>query len=189
MEIILASKSPRRKELLSLLKIPFNIIESNTVEELNDNKSIYEQCIDISYNKALNVYKKTEGDRIIIGSDTIVVFDNKIYGKPKNKIDAFNMIKELSNNYHEVITSITLLVYKDGEYFEEKTYSRTKVFIDKMSDSEINDWVFNNDVCDMAGGYGIQLEFSKYISHIDGDYYTIVGLPINKLYQLIKKYI
>lgn len=188
-KIILGSSSPRRSELMKMLKIPFDIIVSDCEEVYDKNKTIYEQCLNISFQKALNVYNKTDGDRIIIGADTIVKLDNRIYGKPKTKEDAKIMLKELSGKEHEVITSISMLVYKDSTYYEEKMYDVTKVYLENLSDDEIEQWVLENDVCGLAGSYGIQTEFGKFIKKIDGNYYTIVGLPINIVYRLLKKYI
>lgn len=189
MKVILGSASPRRYELMKMLDIPFEVMKSDDEELYDSNKSIYEQCLDISYQKALNVYNKTEGERIVIGSDTIVKFNNKILGKPKTKEEAKIMIKKLSGNVHEVVTSVSVLVYKDAKYYEEKIYDVSKVYINEIDDFEIDKWVLENDVCGMAGGYGIQKEFGKFINKIEGNYYTIVGLPINIVYQILKKYI
>ena len=189
MKVILASASKRRYELMKLIKIPFEVIVSDEDEVYDKNKTLYEQCLDISYHKALNVYNKTSGNRIIIGSDTIVKFNNKILGKPKNKEEAKIMLKELSGQKHEVITSISMLIWKDGKYYEEKAYDVTVVYFDNIDDFEIDKWILENDVCDMAGAYGIQEEFGKFVRKIEGNYYTIVGLPINMVYQILKKYL
>ena len=117
MKVILASASKRRYELMKLIKVPFEVIVSDEDEVYDKNKTLYEQCLDISYHKALNVYNKTSGNRIIIGSDTIVKFNNKVLGKPKTKEEAKIMLKELSGQKHEVITSISMLIWKDGKYY------------------------------------------------------------------------
>lgn len=189
MKIILGSASKRRYQLMKLLNVPFEVVISNEEEIYDNNKTVYEQCLDISYQKALDVYNKTDSDRIVIGVDTVIKFNNKIYGKPKTKEEAVNMLKDLSGKYHEVITGISILVYKESSYYEEKVYDVSKVYVNNMDDSEINEWVMNNDVCDMAGGYGIQTEFGKFIRKIEGSYYSIVGLPIDIVYNLLKKYI
>ena len=188
MKIILASKSPRRKELLELINIKYEAIESNSDEVYNNNLDFYHQIQEIGYNKALNVFNRTDGDRIVIGSDTVVIFNNKVLGKPKTKEDAKNMLRELSGNTHEVVTSICACVYKDNQTFEEKDYSITKVTFDNLTDDEIDYYVNKYPVCDWAGAYAIQGEFSKHIKSFNGDYFTIVGLPLNKTYNLIKKY-
>jgi len=189
MKVVLASASKRRYELMKMLNIPFEVICSTEDEVYDKKKSLYEQCVDISYHKALNVYNKTDGERIIIGSDTVVIFDNKIYGKPIDGNEAYLMLKKLSGKCHEVVTAYTFLVFKNNQYFEEKGYEVAKVYIDNLTDDEIWHWIKNNDVCDMAGAYGIQMEFGKFVPKIEGDYFTIVGFPLNKIYRILKKYI
>lgn len=188
MQIILASSSPRRKELMKIMNIPFKIIKRDVLEELDEHKNHYEECMKTAKAKALAVYKETTDDVIVIGSDTIVSFNNKIYGKPKNYQEAFRMLKSLSDNSHEVISSLCLLIRKDGKEYEELTYDKGIVYIDKMSDEEIDEWIKNNDVYNKAGAYAIQEEFGKFIWKIEGDYFSIVGFPIHKLYELLKKY-
>lgn len=190
MNVILASSSPRRRALMKILNIPFEVIIVPHEEKLNKRKSVYNQCLDIAYQKAKIVYdKEIDNDNIIvIGSDTMVVYNKKIYGKPSNYDETFNMIKDLSGTSHEVITSIVLLIRKDGREYEEKVYDVSKVYIDKMTDDEIKDWIDNSDPYSKAGGYAIQEGFAKYITRIEGDYSTIVGLPLNKVYRLLQKY-
>ena len=188
MRIILASKSPRRKELLGSLNIPFEVITENTIENLDASKNHYEECMNTAKSKAQAVYKKTSGDVIVIGSDTIVSLNGKIYGKPKDYEDAFRMIKDFNNNKHEVITSLCMLIRKNNQEFEELTYDKCIVYVDKMSDEEINDWINSNDVYSKAGAYAIQEGFGKYIEKIEGDFFSIVGFPLHKVYELLKKY-
>lgn len=189
MKIILGSASKRRQDLMNLLKVPYEILVSDEDEVYDKNKSLYEQCLDISYHKALNVFKRTDGDRIVIGSDTVVIFENKIYGKPKDKNDAYWMLNTLSGKCHEVVTSLSFIVWKDGILKEEKDYEVAKVYIDNLSDDEIWNWINNNNACDMAGAYAIQEEFGKFITKIEGDYFTIVGFPLNKVYRHLQKYL
>lgn len=188
MRIVLASSSPRRNELMKFFNIPFETIVSNTIEKLNSNKNVYEQCMDIAKSKALGVYDSIKDDVIVIGSDTIVVHNNKIYGKPKNYEDAFNMLKVLSGARHEVISSLCLLIRKDNKEYIELTYDNCYVYVHDMTDLEINNWINENDVYNKAGGYAIQEGFGKYIEKIEGDYFSIVGFPVHKLYELLKKY-
>ena len=188
MKIILGSASPRRFQLMKMLNIPFEVLVNDEEEIYDNSKNIYDQCLDISYQKACNIYNRTSGTRIIIGADTIVKFNNRIFGKPKNKDEAKKMLKELSGQVHEVITSVSILVYKNNKTYEEKVYDIAKVYLDNIDDFEIDKWVLENDVCNMAGAYGIQEEFGKFVNKIEGNYYTIVGLPINIVYKLIKKY-
>ena len=189
MRIILASSSPRRKELLEKLGIPFEIITKNTKEEFDQNKDIYEASMNVAYQKAYDVFKDISSDVIVIGSDTIVHVNNSIVGKPKDLSEAYEMIKMISGKTHEVVTSLCLLIRKDGKIYKELTYDKSIVKVMELTDSEIYDWINNNDVLTRAGAYAIQDGFAKYIEGIEGDYFSIVGLPIHKLYNLLKKYL
>ena len=188
MRIILASSSLRRKELMQFLNIPFEVITKDVDETIDINKNIYEESMRVSYKKAKAVYDNIDGDVIVIGSDTIVYCDNKIYGKPKDYQDAVRMLKTFSGKSHEVISSLCLLIRKDNKEYQELTYDKCEVFVDNMSESEINEWINSNDVYTKAGAYAIQEGFGKFIKKIDGDYFSIVGFPIHKLYKLLKKY-
>ena len=188
MRVILASSSPRRKELMKELNIPFEIIVDSVNETFDTNKNIYEASMEVSKRKAKAVYDKLDGDVIVIGSDTIVAFENEIYGKPNDYNEAFKMLEKFSNNTHEVISSLCLLIRKDGKEYEELTYDKCEVTIDHMTEEDINDWINSNDVYSKAGAYAIQEGFGKYIKSINGDYFTIVGFPIHKVYELLKKY-
>lgn len=189
MKIILASGSERRKELLKLITSNFEVLVSNEEEILEEGITIQEQSKRLSYIKAKSVFDKTKGDRIVIGSDTMVIKQNKIYGKPNDKEDAIKMLQELRNTSHEVITGLAVLIQDGAKYKEFITYDITKVYIKDISDSEITNWVENNKVLDKAGAYAIQGEFSVFIDKIEGNYNTVVGLPIHKLYDIIKDYL
>ena len=139
MRIILASTSPRRRELLEKLDIPFEIMSKNTEEIFDDTKSVYEASEEVSYQKAKAVYDDIDGDVIVIGSDTIVYHNNKVIGKPKTKEEAYEMIKEFSGDTHEVISSLCLLIRKNGHEYKETTYDKSIVKVADMSDYEIND--------------------------------------------------
>lgn len=189
MRVILASSSPRRRELMGWLNIPFEIITKNVDETFDLNKDIYEASQEVARKKALVVFNDIKEDVIVIGSDTIVSLDNIIYGKPKDYNDAFSMLEKFSGKTHEVISSLCILVRKNGIEYEELTYDTCKVEIDNMTSDEINEWINSNDVYTKAGAYAIQEGFGKYIKRIEGDYFTIVGFPIHKLYELLKKYL
>ena len=189
MRIVLASSSPRRKELLEKLNIPFEVLAIETKEELNNQKSCYEQCMDIAKAKAQVVFDTISDDVIVIASDTIVVNDGVIYGKPHNYEEAFKMIKSISNKKHEVISSLCVLVRKDNKVYQELTYDKGYVYVDSLSDKEIDDWIKNNDVYTRAGGYAIQDGFGKFVTKIDGDYFSIVGLPLHQVWDILKKYL
>lgn len=190
MRIILASKSPRRKELLELMGVRnFEIIVSNTDETIEEGLSIEEQSKKLAYQKAKEVFDKTEGERIVIGSDTIVVKDGKIYGKPKDEKEAFQFITELRANTHEVITSLCVLKEENGNVTEYLDYDVTTIEVKYITDEEINKWIKTGKPMDKAGAYSIQDEFSVFISKINGNYHSVIGLPTSKLYDVIKQYI
>lgn len=189
MRIILASGSPRRKELASRITKNFEVIVSNANESFQEGLTIEEQSKRIAYLKAKTVFDETEGNRIVIGSDTMVIKDGKIYGKPKDKQEAFQMISELQNDIHEVITSLCILIEKDGKTEEYKDYDISKVYISAMNSEEIQEWINTGKAMDKAGAYAIQEEFSKFIEKIDGNYDTIVGLPTYKVYRILKPYL
>lgn len=189
MKIILASKSPRRRELMNLLKIDYTVMVSDVDEVLEKELSIEEQSKKLGYIKAKAVFDITHGDRIIIGSDTMVIKDGELYGKPTDKKDAIRMLKKLQNSMHQVITSVAILVQKGESYEEYIEYEITEVYISKMTDKEINQWIEEGNVYDKAGAYAIQSEFAKFVDKINGNYDSIVGLPINKVYKILKKYI
>ncbi len=187
MKIILASKSPRRKELLDLLKMKYEIKVSNAEEKIEENLTIEEQAKKLAYIKAKTVFDQTEGERTIIGADTMVIKDGKIYGKPKDETDALKILQELNGKRHQVITGIAILAQKDSEYKEYIDYDITEVYLKNMSDEEIKNWIKTGEAMDKAGAYAIQGEFSVFIEKINGNYSTVVGLPIHKVYDILKE--
>ena len=191
MKVILASGSPRRKELLKLVVHEFEIVVSGAEEKLEENLKPEEQAINLSYLKAKNVFDETNGDRIVIGSDTMVVKGSKIYGKPENIEHAKQMIRELleGDKTHYIITGLSIIVQNGEEYKEYKTFDKVKVYFKDISDEEIDKWIDTGKAMDKAGGYAIQDEFGVFIEKIEGNYFTIVGLPIHKVYEIIKEYI
>ena len=188
MRIILASQSPRRKELLSLIIPNFEIMVSNQEETLNEALSVEGQVTEIAYAKAKNVYDRTEGDRIVIGSDTIVTKNGKIYGKPKNRNHAKEMIKELitGDKVHKIITGLSVIIEQDGKIKEYKTYDTVKVYLKDISDEEIEKWLDTGNAMDKAAAYGIQNEFCVHVEKIEGNYTSALGLPTHKLYDILK---
>ena len=188
MRVILASKSPRRKELMDLLGIEYEIIVSEADETIEEGLTLEEQSKRIGFIKAKAVFEQTKGDRIVIGSDTLVVKEEKLFGKPKDREDAINMINAIKNDKHQVITSIAILVQKDGEYKEYLDCDITDVYVADMTDKEIEAWIDTGKAYDKAGAYAMQLDFAKHIEKIDGNYTSVIGLPINKVYNILKKY-
>lgn len=191
MKIILASGSPRRKELLKLIVPEFKIMVSGVNEELKDGLTPQEQVERLAHIKAQDIYEKTKGNRIIIGSDTIVTKNGKIYGKPKSKEHAKQMIKELleGDRIHSIYTGLSVIIDKDGNHQEIKTYDEVKVFLKNMTDKEIDRWIKTGKAMDKAGAYGMQNEFGVFVEKIEGNYNTAIGFPIHKLYDIIKDYI
>ena len=191
MKIILASGSPRRKELLELIVPKFEVLASGVDEDLNEELLPQEQVIRLAYIKAKDIYQKTNGNRIIIGSDTIVTKNGKIYGKPKDRNYAKQMINELieGDKIHSVITGLCVIIEKDGEYKEYKTFDEVKVFLKNISNKEIEKWIDTGKAMDKAAAYGIQNEFCVFVEKIEGNYSSVVGLPTHKLYDIIKQYI
>ena len=188
MQIILASSSKRRQDLLKMINLDYKVIVSDEEEVVDNNLSVLENCQNISYQKALNVLKKVKEDSIIISCDTVVCKDNELIGKPKDKLDATLMLKKLSGTSHVVYSCLTVLKVKNQTIIEEfKEVGKGIVYIDNLSNEEIEDWINKGNPYNKAGGYAIQEEFGKYLTKIEGDFYAIVGLPLNKLYQILKK--
>ena len=186
---ILASKSPRRKELLKFIIPEFEVIASEYDEKLQRGLTPEEQAIRLADGKAKSVYEKTSGNRVIIGSDTMVVKNGKIFGKPHDEEDAKSMIKELleGDRTHKVITGLSVIVQKGNQYREFKTFDESKIYLKDISDEEIQWWINTGHAMDKAGAYGIQDEFCVFVEKINGNYASIVGLPIEKLYDIMKE--
>lgn len=190
MRIILASQSPRRKALLEQMGIKdYEIIVSQIEEKMDFNLRIEEQVKKLSYQKAKTIFDKTQGDRIVIGADTIVKKDNRIYGKPKDKEDAMTMLKELKNSEVNVITAMTVLLQDKEKIIEKMDSTITEIQIKDMTDKEIEKWINTGKAVDKAGAFSIQDEFCIYIEKVVGDYNGAIGLSTSKLYDMMKEYI
>ena len=188
MRIILASSSPRRKELLKMITKDFEIIVSDVEEVADESLSIEEQVQEIAYLKGKAVNDITDGERVIIAADTMVVKNGKKYGKPKNRQNAIEIIKELleGDRTHEVISGLVVIINKNGKYKEYKTFEKSKLFLKEISDEEIEKWVDTGKAMDKAGAYAMQEEFGVHIEKIEGDYMAIVGLPVSKKFDIIR---
>ncbi len=187
MKIILASKSPRRRELMELGGFEFEILVSDEEEIYNSNLSIEEQSKEIAFAKAKKIFDNTQGDRTIIGADTIVVVDNEILGKPKDREDAINMIKKIQGRAHKVYTSIAVLIENGEEYKEYKELHETIIKVKKMDENEIIKYINTDNPYDKAGSYAIQGKFAIFIDKIEGSYTNVVGLPIERIYEILKE--
>ena len=183
---ILASKSPRRIEILKMIGLDFDIAPSELDEkrEINLKGKLFAEYWSKEKAKLIsNQYP----DSLVIGADTVVVFKGQILGKPKDKNDSKNMIEMLSGNIHEVITGVTLIC-KNKQI--SNTFSEsTKVVVKKIPSNQFDFYVDNYKTSDKAGSYGIQEWFSIWIKKIDGCYYNVMGLPISKFYDEYSKII
>lgn len=178
MKIILASKSPRRKEILEKMGVDFVIEVADADESVGSELSPVEAVCEISKRKADAVFQRHEcEDCIIISADTVVVIDGKIIGKPKDENDAFNIIKSLSGKTHEVYTGFTVC----GNGKSKTDFEVTKVRFKDLVDDDIRRYVATGEPMDKAGAYGIQQKGNLFVEYIHGDYYNVVGFPISKI--------
>lgn len=180
MKIILASKSPRRKQLLKKILNNFEIIDSKLDESKIKLNTPKKYCLNLAQLKAKNVVKKFPKD-LIIAADTIVCIKNNILGKPNNYNEAFEMIKSLSNRTHIVYTAVSIIseINKININFVEKT----EVTFYDLSDNEIEDYIKRDKPFDKAGSYGIQDGSQLFVKAINGSYENVIGLPISKIYR------
>lgn len=186
LKIVLASASERRKELLARLVDDFTILVSNFDESsvvYEGNIPKYVECI--AENKGLEVANRVKEDSIIISADTIVTLNDEILGKPKDDEDAYSMLKKLSGKVHKVFSAVVLINTKTGKILKE-TLSTEVVFSD-LTDEDIKKYIQTGEHKDKAGAYGIQGLGGVFVKEIRGCYYNVVGLPLNKLNEMLKK--
>ena len=179
-DIILASASPRRESILSKIDLKFISIPSETVEDFSIKLPPEAFCEHWAREKALNI-AEDHPNSYILGADTIVVLDNEILGKPKNRDHSISMLKSLSGKTHKVLTGVSIIQINSGVdvLFNASTY----VSINTLTNSDINNYI---DICnpyDKAGSYGIQDSFSVYVKKINGCFYNVMGLPISEFYK------
>ncbi len=186
-QLILASGSPRRRELLQQIGLSFEVITSNA-EERAINSDPGEMVKELSACKARAVSGMIDGEKkersVIIGADTVVYANGQVLGKPKDEEDAFRMLRMLSGRQHYVYTGVTLLHGNEEVSFSE----RTSVTVSAMEDEEIWRYIRTGEPMDKAGAYGIQGAFAAYVEGISGDYSNVVGLPAASLYKALKKH-
>lgn len=183
MKIILASKSPRRKEILETMGVQFEIDVADVDESVDACLSPVEAVCEISKRKAQKIAERHGEDEIVISADTVVVIDGKIIGKPKDEKDAFNIIKSLSARTHEVYTGFT--VYGNGK--AKTDFEVTKVHFKELCDDDIRRYIATGEPMDKAGAYGIQQKGNLFVDYIHGDYYNVVGFPISKICVTIRE--
>lgn len=183
MDIILASKSPRRREILENTKVRFSVKESQVYEVIKADESPKETVMRLAYEKALDVANNNE-ESLVIGADTIVVINNQILGKPKNEEEAYDMIKLLSGKTHYVITGFALINLSLNKKVIDCEVSQ--VTFKELSEECIKDYLNTKESLDKAGAYGIQGYGGLLVNNIQGDYFNIVGLPISKISDCLK---
>ena len=185
-KIILASASPRRKELLTQIGIPFEVRVSHVEEKIKDThpEAVVES---LAEQKAEAVFKETDKEALVIGADTIVVLDGRILGKPKSEEEAVEMLSALAGRSHEVYTGVCFLYRQNGEEKKKVFHEETKVTFYPMTKQETEAYVSTKDCMDKAGSYGIQGPAAAFIKGICGDYNNVVGLPAARVYQELKE--
>ena len=192
-EIVLASGSPRRKELLKQVGLSFEICPAKG-EEVMKGENPEEIVKELATQKAFEVYRRyvEEGciekeKKVFIGADTVVAYEGKILGKPMDEADAYEMIEMLQGKKHQVHTGVCVIVAEEKkEAVIESFASTTQVEVYPMSKADILDYIETGEPMDKAGAYGIQGYFAQYIKGIEGDYANAVGLPVGRLCKLLR---
>ena len=200
-KIILASASPRRRELLTQIGLPFEVVVSEAEEKITSTEPA-RVVEELSAQKAEAVWEKLAGsevfdpeqksgettitDIVVLGADTVVACDGKILGKPADTEAAVAMLTMLQGRGHEVYTGVTILYEENGERKTLTFHEKTTVHFYPMTNAQIREYVATGDPMDKAGAYGIQGSFAAFIKGIDGDYNNVVGLPVSSVYQELK---
>lgn len=184
--IILASASPRRRELLEMAGLPFTVCPSQGEEEItvSDPAEVVEE---LAEQKAREVFLKTGGESLVIGADTVVAAKGQILGKPKDREAARQMLRSIQGGSHEVYTGVTILDREEGKERQKTFHVMTEVVFYPMSEEEIQRYVDTKEPMDKAGAYGIQGKAGIFVKEIHGDYNNVVGLPLARLYQELKE--
>ncbi len=187
-KIILASGSPRRRELLATAGIPF-AVRTSEVDETTSLKDPEEVVKELSCRKCMDVLEQEPPGTIVLGADTIVAMDGVILGKPENEADAKRMLQELQGRTHDVYTGVTIAERRAQFVAQKECFAvRTEVKIGPLSDEEIESYIATGEPMDKAGAYGIQGVFSRHVEQITGDYFNVVGLPVHMVYEVLKKW-
>lgn len=182
---VLASGSPRRKELLTQVGIEYEVITSNVDESIE--LMAPDKTVEIlSQRKAESVFNGIDGEVLVIGADTVVALDGEILGKPESEEHARKMLQGLSDRAHSVFTGVTMIFRKGGM---EKTITfsdETKVYVDALTENDIDTYIKTGECMDKAGAYGIQGFFAAYVEKIEGDYNNVVGLPVEHICRMLR---
>ncbi|WP_085521125.1 Maf family protein [Tuberibacillus sp. Marseille-P3662] len=187
--LILASSSPRRRELIHTLGLDVHIIENDVDETISEHLSPASVAKTLALRKARQAYEDwpdKDAGAVVIGSDTVVALDDQILGKPADDTDACHMIGQLAGRKHEVYTAIAVIRLDDGK--EYVSHLKTDVYMKPLSPERIKRYVATGESMDKAGAYGIQGLGSILVDRIDGDYFNVVGLPLSLLVELLKMF-
>lgn len=182
-KIILASQSPRRQELLREIVADFDICPSDAEEVIPDGMKADKVPEHLALIKAADISQNHRG-AVVIGSDTVVIVDDRILGKPKDRDEAFSMLRSLSGRTHEVVTGCAIICDDKRINFSEKT--QVEFFV--LTDEDINEYIATGDCFDKAGAYGVQSQGKILVKSINGDYYAVVGLPVARLKRELCKF-
>lgn len=190
-KIILASESPRRKEILDTMGIRYRCITANVTEtsQETDPERLVQALAALKSEAVLDkeeLCSEEYQEAIIIGADTMVFYQGQALGKPKDQEDAYRMLRMLSDGVHEVITGVSILIKNAGDRIERVSFAVcTGVYVLPLTDAQIRDYIETGEPMDKAGAYGIQGRFGMFIRKIDGDYYNVVGFPIAGIYETL----
>lgn len=183
MKLILASSSPRRKELLNLVGAAPQIMIPEVDERTGPGESIEDFLRRVTVSKGRAVYRDAFFSTPVISADTIVLCENRIIGKPAGREDAFDFLKTLSGKMHEVLTGLSIL-YRGVPHYD---FASTRVYFSALSDDEINYYLDNENYMDKAGAYAIQGKASVFVKKIEGCYFNVMGFPLNLFYNMLKE--
>ena len=188
MALVLASASPRRRELLKNAGIPF-IVRPSQIPELPREGEIPQACAErLAREKALDVFRQRRQD-FVLGADTIVIVDGQILGKPRDGADADRMLRLLAGRTHQVTTGVCLIGPNDkgGSSVGDTRSETTRVTMSELSADDIKSYVATGEPLDKAGAYAIQGRASRWISRLEGDYFNVVGLPVSLVYRMLRE--
>lgn len=183
MAIILASQSPRRRELMGLLRVPFTVCVADIDETMDPAKAPYDEVARVSRLKAEATPRQKED--IVIAADTIVVCEGQVLGKPRDEADAFRMLRLLSGRAHQVMTGLTVLQGRKAVTCTEVA----DIHFRGLSDKEILDYIATGEPMDKAGSYGIQGGAALFADRLEGDYYNVMGLPVCRLNLILREFV
>lgn len=181
--LILASASPRRRELLSISGFDYQVVPSDA-DEITNGSSASEVVCENALIKARDVFRKSDKNSVVIGADTVVCIGNEILGKPNGMGGAKEMLSKLSGSVHEVLTGYAVI----SEKGESVGFCKTKVFFKSLTESEIDTYIATNEPFDKAGSYAIQEKGCIFIEKIEGDYFNVIGLPVCELYGTLSEH-